>query len=132
MCNSLKRLLKNNQYITRTIQSGMEAIKEIELSAPDLMLLDHRLGDMTGMDVLKQVKAKHPDLVVIMITAFGNISLAVEAMKNRQKAKRYDEYPAFLLDQSTILDVEYWLRPILHLALSTTLSCSNRRRWSKQ
>lgn len=60
----------------------MEAIKEIELSAPDLMLLDHRLGDMTGMDVLKQVKAKHPDLVVIMITAFGNISLAVEAMKN--------------------------------------------------
>jgi len=82
VCNSLKRILKNNQYITRTANNGPEAIEQVKLSTPDLILLDHRLGDITGMQVLKKVKDMHPDIVVIMITAFGNIALAVEAIKN--------------------------------------------------
>jgi len=49
---------------------------------PDLVLVDLRLPDTSGLEVLRSLKARHPDAIVIMMTAFGQVESAVEAMKS--------------------------------------------------
>ncbi|HLY66315.1 MAG TPA: response regulator [Chloroflexota bacterium] len=48
----------------------------------DLVLLDHRMPGMSGLDVLKEIHQRSPAARVVMITAFGTIDLAVDAMKS--------------------------------------------------
>lgn len=47
----------------------------------DLVLLDQRMPEMMGLDVLKEIRRRNPAARIIMITAFGTVDLAVEAMK---------------------------------------------------
>src|SRR3972149_3410692 len=49
--------------------------------APVVVLLDLRLPDGDGMDVLKTLKGRHPEIAVIIITGYGQVQSAVEAMK---------------------------------------------------
>jgi len=49
--------------------------------SPDLVLLDLRLPDMDGMDVLRALRTRYPEVAVIIITGFGQIQSAVEAIK---------------------------------------------------
>jgi len=56
-----------------------EAARTDEL--PDLVLLDFKLADTNGLQVLQQVRAEHPHLPVVMLTAYGDVPLAVEAMR---------------------------------------------------
>ncbi len=58
-----------------TGQDGIDAYRRIR---PDLVLLDVRLPDMTGFDVLAAIHDDHP--VVIMVTAYGDVSMAVDAL----------------------------------------------------
>ena len=61
--------------------SGKEGV-EIFLDAfPELVITDVKLGDMNGLEVLEIIKEKSPDTPVIVITAFGTIEMAVEAMR---------------------------------------------------
>lgn len=60
-------------------ESGLELFGDgAEWSA---VLLDQRMPGMDGLTTLKALKARRPDVVVIMVTAFGSIELAVDAMK---------------------------------------------------
>ena len=61
------------------------------------VLLDLRLPDMDGIDVLRALKGRHPDTAVIIITGFGQIQSAVEAMK--AGATDYLEKPFEHLDK---------------------------------
>lgn len=81
VCNSLKRILKNDEYRIKIANSAKQALEQIENDPPELVILDVKLPDMNGIDVLKQIKIKDSNLLVIILTAFGNVSLAVEAMK---------------------------------------------------
>jgi DNA-binding NtrC family response regulator len=75
-------LLRDEGYEVLAVDNGLSAVNEVERFKPDLVLLDHQMPDMTGMEALKQIKDKHPATVVIIVTAHGSISLAVNAIKN--------------------------------------------------
>ncbi len=61
--------------------SGQEAL-EILLEKPvDLVITDLKMPGMSGLDLLKRIRSDFPELVVIMVTAFGSIETAVEAMR---------------------------------------------------
>ena len=72
--------LESLGYRIVTAQNGQEALEKVAQEEPDLMFLDLQMPQMDGMQVLKRLK-DHSELPVIVITAFGTIEKAVEAMK---------------------------------------------------
>src|SRR5438874_3090202 len=62
-----------------TGKDGLQMADEVD---PDVVLLDLRLPDMDGMDVLRTLKSRYPHVAVIIITGYGQIQSAVEAMKS--------------------------------------------------
>ncbi|AQS38802.1 response regulator with CheY-like receiver, AAA-type ATPase, and DNA-binding domains [Shewanella psychrophila] len=64
------------------VNHGEDALTELTIWQPDLLVLDIKLPDMSGMDILQKVQTQYPDTTVIMITAHGTIDLAVESMKS--------------------------------------------------
>jgi DNA-binding NtrC family response regulator len=77
----LKNILSDEGYDIETAGNGKDGLSLVQLIQPDLVLLDIRLPRMNGMDVLKKIKEYDAEMLVIMITAFGDIKTAVEAMK---------------------------------------------------
>lgn len=82
---SLRLLLKRNGYETADASSPAEAISFVRATRPDLVMMDMNYSRSTtgeeGITLLKQVKVFHPDVPVILITAWGNIPLAVEGIR---------------------------------------------------
>jgi DNA-binding NtrC family response regulator len=82
---SLRRItqmqLEEAGYPVRAASSGDEALALIEQEPPALVITDLKMPGISGLDLLKQTLAAHPETTVILITAFGTIETAVEAMK---------------------------------------------------
>jgi len=70
-----------NQYDVDTARSSEEAIEKFNQNAYDLVITDLKLPGMSGIDLLEYIKTKERDVPVIMITAFGTIDNAINAMK---------------------------------------------------
>ena len=68
-------------FETHLASSVAQAVAAHEKFAPDVTLLDLRLPDGDGLQVLKAIRERVPDHPVIMMTAFGDVETAVEAMK---------------------------------------------------
>lgn len=64
-----------------TASSGTEALQKLSEKSFTVLLLDLRMPGMDGMEVLRRVTDKYPHLMTIIITAYGSIEVAVEAMK---------------------------------------------------
>ena len=83
---SLRRVLEYNLqeagYAVATASSGEEGLAMFEDVAPVLVITDMKMPGMDGMQVLKAAKERSPETLVIMITAFGTVDIAVEAMKS--------------------------------------------------
>src|SRR5262250_3330589 len=62
--------------------NGNAAIERLHDSYFDVVLTDLKMGGSDGLDVLRTTKAMHPTTAVILMTAFGTVNTAVEAMKN--------------------------------------------------
>lgn len=77
----LKENLEKAGYEVTQAEKGTEAMKIFSETLPDIALLDVNLPDMSGIDVLRSIKVIDKDVPVIIITAFGNIKTAVDAMK---------------------------------------------------
>ena len=74
-------LERDGHEVTKTA-SGEEALEILKESRFDILLVDIKMEGISGLDVLKQVKESDPEVSVVMITAYGSISTAIEAMKN--------------------------------------------------
>jgi two-component system, NtrC family, response regulator len=77
----LEALLSPEGYEIVTTDSGQEALRLFRGSDIDLVITDMKMPGMTGMELLEACKATNGDVPVIMMTAFGTIEMAVEAMK---------------------------------------------------
>jgi DNA-binding NtrC family response regulator len=64
-----------------TAANGQECLDKVEKEAPELMLLDIEMPVKNGLEVLKELRQKGRDTTAIMITAYGTIERAVQAMK---------------------------------------------------
>jgi DNA-binding NtrC family response regulator len=82
MRESLAGWLERDGYEVTKTASGEEALEVLKGSRFDILLVDIKMEGMSGLDVLKQVKESDPEVSVVMITAYGSISTAIEAMKN--------------------------------------------------
>jgi two-component system response regulator AtoC len=78
---SIALYLRQEGYQVDVCAAGEEGLRRIEEVGPDLALLDVKLPTLGGLDLLKRAKALKDDLIVVMITAFGSIESAVQAMK---------------------------------------------------
>ncbi|WP_129595897.1 response regulator [Anaerophilus nitritogenes] len=78
---TLKHCLKEEGYEIDSAVNGEEALKKSIEEEFDLMLLDIKMPGLTGMQVLSKVREKGSKIDVIMMTAYGTIEKAVEAMK---------------------------------------------------
>jgi len=77
----LDKTLVQEGYEAHTAKTGTEALELTQKIIPDLVLLDLKLPDMDGLEVLRRIKKLFPEICIVMITAFGDIETAVEAMK---------------------------------------------------
>lgn len=80
-CNLMEKVLKKKGFNTLIVRNGEAALEAFKKEVIDLTLLDQRMPGMNGLDVLKEIKMIAPDAVVVMMTGYGTIREAVEAMK---------------------------------------------------
>lgn len=73
--------LRSQEFEVDTAESGENALDKIRNTVYDVIVSDYRMGDLDGHDLLKHVKRIQPTAAFIMITGFGNIPLAVEAIR---------------------------------------------------
>lgn len=76
----VKRLIRQGHFAVG-YDSGETLLKGLEDKLPELVLLDLKMPGMSGLDALKQVRQLVPSAIVIMLTAYGSVQDAVEAMK---------------------------------------------------
>lgn len=78
---TLSRALETLKVDVDTASNGEEALAKLKAKEFTLILLDLRMPGMTGMEVLRKLRETRPDIRVIIMTAYGTIESAVEAMK---------------------------------------------------
>ena len=78
---ALVTLLEKKHYEVQGAGTGEEALEQLEAVRTDLVLTDLKMPGMGGMEFLRQLKQKWPDTEVLVMTAFGSIDTAVEAMR---------------------------------------------------
>ena len=79
--HSCVRILGECGYETDSAADGREALKKVDESHYDVMILDIMMPGIDGLEVLQRVKESHPDIDVIMVTGLSQIDTAVRAMK---------------------------------------------------
>ena len=109
ICENVERILGDDGYQVCSATSGSQAREAVLSNDIDLALLDLNLGAEDGIDVLKMLKEVDPNLLVIIITGYGSVESAVEAIK--MGAFHYMKKP-FKADA---------LRVIVKLALQTQI-----------
>jgi two-component system response regulator AtoC len=77
----LRTLLRRHGYEVETAPTGEEALTLVDSFGPDVVLTDVRMPKMGGLDLLATLKAKGNEATVIVMSAYGNMDLALEAMK---------------------------------------------------
>ncbi len=79
---SLETLLDLEGYTVTTAENAADGLKKFEQSIYDLILLDLMMPDRSGLEVLDDIRARDKETPVFMITAYGSVEVAVEALKS--------------------------------------------------
>ncbi len=79
--DSCLAILAGSGYETLTATGGEEGLRLAEEASPDLIFVDVKMPGIPGLEVLERLRSSDPTAVVIVITGYATVSLAVEAMK---------------------------------------------------
>jgi len=79
---SLKLILESDNYQPLLAYSEEEALESIGKNVVDLALIDIRLGQDNGIELIPKLKKIQPDILCVMVTGFGSIETAVQALNN--------------------------------------------------
>ena len=85
----IKDRLESLGYVLSTASDGAECLAVLAKQVPDLILLDIEMPKMNGLDALAEIRKREIDVPILMITAYGTVERAVQAMK----AGAYDFIP---------------------------------------
>jgi two-component system, response regulator RegA len=77
----LAKALEQRGFIVSTAESVADGLLQVEKAAPAYAVVDMRLGDGNGLDVISALKRRRPDARGIILTGYGNIATAVNAVK---------------------------------------------------
>jgi two-component system response regulator RegA len=77
----LARAMESRGFAVNVAESVAEGIAQLERSAPAFAVVDMRLADGNGLDVISALKRRRPDARGIILTGYGNIATAVNAVK---------------------------------------------------
>ena len=77
----LARAMETRGFTVRTAESVADGLMQLEIASPAFAVVDLRLGDGSGLDVISALKARRPDARAIVLTGYGNIATAVNAVK---------------------------------------------------
>ncbi len=78
---SLYEMLRGQRYEVEMASDGSEAMDHLNRRSFQLVITDWKMPEMDGMSLLTHIKTRHPDVNVILVTGFGNVSSAVEAIR---------------------------------------------------
>jgi two-component system response regulator AtoC len=78
---SLEDALKGTGYEVLSFENGTDALKALKLNSFDVAVTDFRLPDIDGFDIVREITERGDDIPVVVMTAYGTIKDAVEAMK---------------------------------------------------
>jgi DNA-binding NtrC family response regulator len=78
---ALSEILRDEGYATETAADGFKALGKLEEFAPDVILTDLKMPGLDGLAFMEKAKAASPGAVFVVMTAFGTISSAVDAVK---------------------------------------------------
>ncbi|HYC01978.1 MAG TPA: sigma-54 dependent transcriptional regulator [Azospirillaceae bacterium] len=81
LARAYAEFLRAEGYAVEQVETGGQALAACEARTPGAVVLDLRLPDSDGLEVLKRLQERRPDLPVVVVTAHGSISTAVEAMR---------------------------------------------------
>src|SRR5690348_3688428 len=81
LARSAKAFLADHGYEAEVAGTGEQALDLLATLQPDVVFADVRLPGMSGLDLLKRIRAFDPVIPVVMLTAYGSIEGAVEAVK---------------------------------------------------
>ncbi|GMV98482.1 MAG: sigma-54-dependent Fis family transcriptional regulator [Phycisphaerae bacterium] len=73
--------LRDAGHETRVVHVGEKVPAEFRAFGPQLVILDVRLGGVNGLNLLEELKRESPDVEAVVVTAYGSVEVAVEAMK---------------------------------------------------
>ena len=75
------KMLAEEGYIVTEASTGAEAVDNYKAETPDCVLLDITMPDMDGLTALKEIRKHDPDARIAMVTAMGQQSIVMEALK---------------------------------------------------
>ena len=82
LCNALRTTLEIAGYAVELAEDGFSALEKMKCTLPDLVVSDVQMEGMNGHELLKNIKAHYMELPVILMTAYGTIEMAVDAMRS--------------------------------------------------
>jgi two-component system, response regulator RegA len=77
----LARAMEMRGFVVSTAESVADGLLQVERAAPAFAVVDMRLGDGNGLDVISAMKKRRPEARAIILTGYGNIATAVNAVK---------------------------------------------------
>ncbi|MGQ9914467.1 MAG: sigma-54-dependent transcriptional regulator [Thermogutta sp.] len=81
ICWGLQRLAERLGHSAAIAADGEAALKSVEASSPDLVLLDVRLPGRDGLEIMREIRFLRADVPIVIMTAYGDLEIAVRAMR---------------------------------------------------